>query len=309
MPNPTACTSRWCSSSSVADSTIVSTSACSERPSTSRCTRSWTSSCSSTTPPSSLVPPRSMPMTLRLMRGGEVATSAIYGGRRGQGPAPAARIPPERAPPPRFAMPSDKPEYRVYRSRPGFLNRLLRPARRRALRAPRPGNRMTSSSSAAAPSSGRPTAGAAPAPPAPPGEVAAAAGLPASLRAAGEPWYRRISWKRVLVGVLLFIFFWTALSFALFMISAGQQNDKISDATRAALDDSGNMLTSAEQHPRARLRPPARRGARPRRHDHAHALRRRQGGAPVDPARHARGHPGRRARTRSTRPTRSAASR
>ena len=44
--------------------------------------------------------------------------------------------------------------------------------------------------------------------------------------------------------MLLFILFWIALSFALFMISAGQQNDKISDSTRSALDDSGNLLTS-----------------------------------------------------------------
>ena len=107
MPNPIACTSAWCSSNSVAVSTIASTSAFSERPSTSRCTRSCTSSCSSTTPPSSLVPPRSMPMTLRLIRaGGSGHFVNIWGTQRGQGPAPTARIPPGdgRNRPPRHAL-------------------------------------------------------------------------------------------------------------------------------------------------------------------------------------------------------------
>ena len=58
-----------------------------------------------------------------------------------------------------------------------------------------------------------------------------------------EPWWRRITWKKVVAGVLGFIVFWLALSLVLFMISANQQADKVSDGTKAALDDSGNLLT------------------------------------------------------------------
>jgi LCP family protein required for cell wall assembly len=143
-------------------------------------------------------------------------------------------------------MPSDKPEYRVYRSRPGFLNRLL--GRRDAGRfrqgpgtqAPQqppstPGGRLSKLVER------RPGGGETAAPPAPPGQVAPA---PVPYEPPGEPWYRRITWKRAVVGVLLFILFWVALSFALFMISANQQKGKVSDATLSALDDSGNMLTS-----------------------------------------------------------------
>ena len=65
-----------------------------------------------------------------------------------------------------------------------------------------------------------------------------------------------------------------------------------------------------QQHPPARLRPAARReGPRPRGHDHADALRGRQGVAPLDPARHARRTSRTSARARSTPPTRSAARR
>ena len=59
-----------------------------------------------------------------------------------------------------------------------------------------------------------------------------------------EPWYRRITWKRVVLGVLLFIVFWIALSFVLFMISAHQQSSKVSDATRPRSTTPGNLLTS-----------------------------------------------------------------
>ncbi len=140
-------------------------------------------------------------------------------------------------------MPSDKPEYRVYRSRPGILNRLFR--RRDAGRFDRhePENRFSQlvkrgpeEGPAAPPAAGAP--GEVAPPPVPPPT------FPPPYEPPGEPWYRRITWKRAVVGVILFILFWIALSFALFMISAGQQNDHISDATRSALDDSGNMLTS-----------------------------------------------------------------
>jgi LCP family protein required for cell wall assembly len=143
-------------------------------------------------------------------------------------------------------MPSDKPEYRVYRSRPGFLNRLF--GRRDAGRfsqgpgtpAPQPppatpGGRLSKLVER------RPGGSGTAAPPAPPGQVAPA---PVPYEPPGEPWYRRITWKRAVVGVLLFILFWVLLSFALFMISANQQKGKVSDATLSALDDSGNMLTS-----------------------------------------------------------------
>ena len=143
-------------------------------------------------------------------------------------------------------MPSDKPEYRVYRSRPGFLNRLF--GRRDAGRFAPPGG----GSQPGEQPQGRlsklvhrtPDAGQAPPAP-PPGQPAPAPTVPPPYEPPGEPWYKRLSWKRVLVGVLLFILFWLALSFALFMISASQQNDKVSDGTLSALDDSGNMLTSA----------------------------------------------------------------
>ena len=79
---------------------------------------------------------------------------------------------------------------------------------------------------------------------------------------------------------------------AYLFISAHQQSDKVSDKTRDALDDGGNMLHERQQHP-ACWGPTSRPGeaARPRRHDHADALRRRQGVAAVDPARHAGEHP------------------
>ena len=47
------------------------------------------------------------------------------------------------------------------------------------------------------------------------------------------------------LGIVAFVVFWTLLSFVLFMISAHVQSQKVSDATRASLDKSGNLLTSA----------------------------------------------------------------
>ena len=95
-------------------------------------------------------------MTLRLMRGGAAATAAIYAAAAGTGrrrPNPSR----DGRPAPRFAMPSDKPEYRVYRSRPGFLNRLF--GRRDAARFERHDRGTASaSSSKRGPEQGRGTA-------------------------------------------------------------------------------------------------------------------------------------------------------
>src|SRR5687768_3129623 len=125
-------------------------------------------------------------------------------------------------------MPEDKPDYRVYRSRPGFLNRLFN--RRDASRF-KPGEDRVRELSGDRPAQGTVSPDAAPPstptyPPLPPPTVPR------------EPWWRRITWKRVVAGVLGFIVFWLVLSFVLFMISANQQASKISDGTKAALDDS-----------------------------------------------------------------------
>ena len=63
-------------------------------------------------------------------------------------------------------------------------------------------------------------------------------------------------------------------------------------AGKAVLDDGGNMLTSRTTSScSAPTSGPGTR-ARARGHDHADAIRRRKGRAPLDPARHARGDPG-----------------
>jgi LCP family protein required for cell wall assembly len=132
-------------------------------------------------------------------------------------------------------MPDEKPEYRVHRARSGLLSRLLnrREAQRfdpleKRHRPPEPG----------IPASRPGTATAEP----PPHEP-----LPPSLpgEPPREPWWRRLTWKRVVLGIIAFVVFWAGLSFVLFMISAHVQSQKVSDATRASLDKSGNMLTSA----------------------------------------------------------------
>jgi LCP family protein required for cell wall assembly len=131
-------------------------------------------------------------------------------------------------------MPDDKPDYRVYRSRPGFLSRLFN--RRDASRFGQPGEDRVRELSGDRPAPGTAAPDAQPAaptyPPLPPPTVPS------------EPWWRRITWKKAVAGVLGFIVFWLALSFVLFLISANQQAGKVSDGTKAALDDSGNMLTS-----------------------------------------------------------------
>jgi len=135
-------------------------------------------------------------------------------------------------------MPEGKPDYRVYRARPGFLSRLFGrgdPASRLERQ------RDSDLDSVRQLSGRRPAAGTA-TPEAPPGVPGAPTYPPP--REPHEPWWRRITWKRAIVGVLGFVVFWLALSLVLFMISAGQQAGKVSDGTKAALDDSGNMLTA-----------------------------------------------------------------
>jgi LCP family protein required for cell wall assembly len=129
-------------------------------------------------------------------------------------------------------MPDEKPEYRVHRARGGLLSRLLNRRESRRFR-PLEGKHPP-------PEPGIPAArpGTATAEP-PPREPLRLPGEPP-----GEPWWRRLTWRRVLAGIAVFVVFWTLLSFTLFMISAHVQSQKVSDATRAALDKSGNLLTS-----------------------------------------------------------------
>jgi LCP family protein required for cell wall assembly len=129
-------------------------------------------------------------------------------------------------------MPDEKPEYRVYRARGGLLSRLLN---RRESQRFRPLERAQRPTRPAGQGS---RAGTATIEPPPRGPVRAPEGPPP------EPWWRRLTWKRVLAGVAIFIVFWTVLSFVLFMISAHFQSQKVSDVTRAALDNSGSLLTS-----------------------------------------------------------------
>src|SRR5437879_8366764 len=104
-------------------------------------------------------------------------------------------------------MPSEKPEYRVYRARPGLLSRLLN---RREGQRFRPLERRHQPPGPGAPAArpGTATIEPPPAKPIPPR-------LPGDLP--GEPWWRRLTWKRVLLGVAGFAVFWTLLSFVLFM--------------------------------------------------------------------------------------------
>ena len=181
-------------------------------------------------------------------------------------------------------MPDDKPEYRVYRSRPGFLSRLFN--RRDASRfgaAGGPDRVRELSGDRPAPGTAAPEAPpAAPTyPPLPPTVPERALVAADHLEAGGR---RRARLHRVLAGA-----------------QPGALHDQREPAVGQGLrrhQGGARRLREpahvAQQHPGARLRPPPGRGARPRGHDHADALRRRQGGAPVDPARHAREHPGHR---------------
>jgi LCP family protein required for cell wall assembly len=137
-------------------------------------------------------------------------------------------------------MPDEKPDYRVYRSRPGLLSRLFN----RDDSASRFERQRDEDLESIRRLSGNRRAAGTVAPEAPPGAPPAPTYPPPPPAEPSEPWWRRITWKRALLGILGFIVFWLALSFVLFMISANQQANEVSDATKAALDDSGNLLTS-----------------------------------------------------------------
>jgi LCP family protein required for cell wall assembly len=140
---------------------------------------------------------------------------------------------------------ADKPEYRVYRSRPGFLNRLLhrdrgrfQPPEAKPTAPPRtPAGRDPGAGAGVATGTGVAEAGGVAAPPKAPDRPI--------LEPPKERGPRRWTWKRVLVGVVVFIVGWTVLSLALFMISAQIQADKMPERVKKELDDSGNLLTSA----------------------------------------------------------------
>ena len=244
MPKPTASTSGiLLAQLRRPRSTIASiTSPARTGPSTARCTRSCTSSCSSTTPASSLVPPRSTPITLRLMRGLRPAIAGtIRAGRAGDEPRR-----PESAqgrPPRCLPMPSEKPEYRVYRARRGLPEPPVLPARARALRAHRAAEQGTRPPAEDPPPARRPRPtgrGAAPRRRAAPARDAARRAARASPGGGGSPGSACSS------ACSPFIVFWIAAQLrALHDQRAGPVATRCSEATRAALDDSGNMLTSA----------------------------------------------------------------
>jgi LCP family protein required for cell wall assembly len=140
-------------------------------------------------------------------------------------------------------MPSEKPDYRVYRARSGLLSRLLN---RRESERFRPLEKKHQPPGPGIPASRhdyRPGLATAEPPAVEPRPHEAPPRLPGE--PPREPWWRRLTWKRVLLGVAGFVVFWTLLSFVLFLISAHVQSQKVSDATRASLDKSGNLLTSA----------------------------------------------------------------
>jgi LCP family protein required for cell wall assembly len=134
-------------------------------------------------------------------------------------------------------MPSEKPDYRVHRARSGLLSRLLN---RRESERFRPFEKGEAPGARAP--GGRPGTATIEPPPRGPRPHDAPRPLPGEPPRA--PWWRRLTRKRVLLGIAGFVVFWTLLSFLLFMISAHVQSQKVSDATRASLDRSGNLLTS-----------------------------------------------------------------
>jgi LCP family protein required for cell wall assembly len=125
---------------------------------------------------------------------------------------------------------ADKPEYRVYRSRPGFLKRLFY---RDSERFEPPAKEQTAAPGTAA---GRRPAEAAPEKPGGPRRPGRPS-LPSAPRA--------IPWRRIAKWTAIVIVSWLVLSIVLFMISAQIQSDKVPKDVKSALDDGGNMLTSA----------------------------------------------------------------
>jgi len=131
---------------------------------------------------------------------------------------------------------ADKPEYRVYRARWGFLNRLLYRDRDRF---ERPGGKSPAPGTVAGTG-----VGTAVPPTAPPGAPPERPGLPRRPERRPAPW-RRVPWRRVAKWAVIAVAGWTLLSFLLFMVSAQIQSGKTSDRVKNALDDGGNLLTSA----------------------------------------------------------------
>ncbi len=151
---------------------------------------------------------------------------------------------------------SDKPEYRVYRSRPGFLSRLFNrdrgrfePPEAKPTAPPRTaaGQAGVGAGTKVAPRPGQagpdrpggpdPAGGGVTAPPRPPERR--------WIEPEPEPKPRRITWRRALLFVVLFVIGWTALSITLFMISAQMQADKMPERVKRELDDGGSLLTNA----------------------------------------------------------------
>src|SRR5919108_2486181 len=128
---------------------------------------------------------------------------------------------------------SDKPEFRVYRSRPGLLRRLLYrdqdrfapPAKQPAAQPRTVAGRRPAEAPPRVPPGAPP--GTRPGLPPPPGER------------------RAIPWRRIGKWALAAVGFWILLSLVLFMVSAQIQSDKVPDDVKKALDDGGNLLTSA----------------------------------------------------------------
>jgi len=128
-------------------------------------------------------------------------------------------------------MPSEPPDYRVYKARRGFLRRLFRRSDDERFadldkRKPKPAPKTAA---------GRKADGG---------------------RAKFDPLHperhdytsderRRIQPGRIIKWVALACLGWALLSLTLFMISAHNQSSKVPEKTKAALDDSGNLLTSA----------------------------------------------------------------
>jgi len=133
----------------------------------------------------------------------------------------------------------DKPEYRVYRARRGILSRLLNRGgdggRFESPKTEPGGTPQTQAAREGAVGTQVRPGGVPPRTGEPPGPI-----LPPK----EEP-RKPISWRRVLFWVVIAIVFWTLLSFALFMISAQIQADKLPERVKQELDDGGNMLTSA----------------------------------------------------------------
>jgi LCP family protein required for cell wall assembly len=130
---------------------------------------------------------------------------------------------------------AEKPDYRVYKSRWGFLNRLLY---RDHDRFDRPGQKPAPGTVAGA------GVGTAPRPATAPGVPPERPGLPPRPEHRPAPW-RRVPWRRVAKWAVIAVAGWILLSFLLFMISAQIQAGKMPDRVKNALDDGGNMLTSA----------------------------------------------------------------